>query len=421
MFLTKPPVRSRALCLASLLLPSFLLAIPAPAALAQAHPASRQTQWVGTWAASPVGVPNGSGAIAGKELLYETVHVSRGGSQVRVILTNEFGTESLAVDALHVELRGGDGQPVRGSEHSVSFVGQPGTVIPAGAVAVSDPVAMQLPPLSDLVISLSLPAQPQHVVTTHSLGLQTNYEAHGDALTPAPPPEARPFMQWRYLKSVEVEGPEPTAAAVVTLGDSITDGHKSTPDANRRWPDVLARRLQADPRGRELGVLNEGISGNRLLHDGAGPNALARLDRDILSQDGVRYLIVIEGINDIGHTAQPRTPDDPVTAQAIIAGLTQIIERAHAHGIAVYGATLTPFLGAGYASPAGEIMRETVNTWIRSGGRFDGVIDFDRMLRDPANPGHFLPAFDSGDHLHPSDAGYKAMGEGIDLKLFEHR
>jgi len=216
----------------------------------------------------------------------------------------------------------------------------------------------------------------------------------------------------------------PEAGAVVTLGDSITDGAASTLDKNARWPNVLAERLQADKKTASLGVLDQGIGGNRVLHDGTGPNALARFDRDVLSQDGVRYLIVLEGINDIGRLAKLKDPTDQITAAQLIAALSQIIERAHAHGIKVYGATLTPYGGAGYFCEEGEKVREAENDFIRHSGKFDGVIDFDKMTQDPANPTQFNPAYNGDethkpDHLHPNDAGYKVMGDGIDLKLFE--
>ncbi len=377
-----------------------------------------QTGWVGTWAAAPSAVPYRDGAIASLTTLREIVHVSRGGTQARVTLSNELGTDPLIVTGAHLAIRTQGGSVAPGSDHALSFGGQPSITIPAGAVAVSDPLQTRVAALSDLAITLLLPPQPLHVVTQHDLGLQTNFEGAGDQLTNNNIGAARPIAQWRFLKSVEVNGGS-HGAAIVTLGDSITDGYKSTPDANRRWPDVLAQRLQADKKFKALGVLNEGISGNRLLHDGAGPNALARFDRDVLSQGGVRYLILLEGINDIGRTDQPNAPDDPITAQAIIVSYGQIIDRAHAHGVEVFGATLTPFLGAGYASPSGEAMRQTVNTWIRTSGRFDSVIDFDKVTGDPANPSVFSPVADSGDHLHPGDAGYKAMGDSIDLKLFQ--
>jgi lysophospholipase L1-like esterase len=229
--------------------------------------------------------------------------------------------------------------------------------------------------------------------------------------------DAKPERPWKFLKGVDVLASE-EAASIVAFGDSITDGATSTLDANATWPSVLARRLQADKKFSQLGVLNEGIGGNRVLRDVTGPSALARLDRDVLAQAGVKYLIVMESINDIGHSFDPRAPRDPVTAELLIQGLQQIIERAHARGIKVFGATLTPYVGAGYSSPAGEEVREKVNAFIRSGGKFDGVIDFDKVTEDPQHPHEFLPAYNIKDKLHPNDAGYKAMGESIDLKLF---
>jgi lysophospholipase L1-like esterase len=211
---------------------------------------------------------------------------------------------------------------------------------------------------------------------------------------------------------------EANDAAIVAFGDSITDGARGTPNTNMRWPDELARRLQADKKFSGLGVLNEGIGGNRVLHDGTGPSALARFDRDVLAQAGVKYLIVMESINDIGVGTRLNNPYDTVSADDLIAGLQQLVERAHIHGIKVFGATLTPYVGAGYQSPAGETIRTAVNDWIRSSKSLDGVIDFDMTTRDPNDPSKFSPAMDSGDHLHPGDAGYKAMGEAIDLKLF---
>jgi lysophospholipase L1-like esterase len=211
------------------------------------------------------------------------------------------------------------------------------------------------------------------------------------------------------VKGIDVSASDAHAAAIVTLGDSITDGALSTPNTNRRWPDVLASRLQADPKTADLSVLNEGISGNRLLREGAGQAALARFDRDVLAQSGVRYLIVLEGINDVGAIARPRDAEDTMTASqltsALTFALTQLVTRAHTHGIKVFGGTLTPYVGAGYASPAGEEAREAVNDWIRRSGVFDGVIDFDKVARDSANPKVFSPSVDSGDHLHPGDGG----------------
>ncbi len=348
----------------------------------------------------------------------QIVHVSRGGEQVRVTFTNELGTDSLIIAGAHLALRTQGSSVAPGSDRALSFGGEPSVTIPPGAVAVSDAVVEKVAPMSDLAISLLLPSQPLHTVTAHYLGLQTNFEGPGDQLAGAEISTAKPFGEWRFLKNVEVSGGVPSGT-VVTLGDSITDGYKSTADTNRRWPDLLAQRLQADRKLAGLGVLNEGISGNRVLHDKAGPNALARFDRDVLSQSRVRYLVVMEGINDIGRTDKPIDLGDPITAQQLILGYEQIIARAHAHGIQVYGATLTPFLGADYATPAGETMRQTANAWIREKGHFDGVLDFDKVTRDPAQPGVFSSAADSGDHLHPGDAGYAAMANSIDLSMFK--
>jgi lysophospholipase L1-like esterase len=225
------------------------------------------------------------------------------------------------------------------------------------------------------------------------------------------------IYSWNFLKGVDVQA-EREAGSIVAFGDSITDGAKSTRDTNTRWPDVLAARLAANKATAHLGVLNQGIGGNRILHDNTGPSALARFDRDVIAQAGVKYVIILEAINDIGHAADPKKPYDIVSADDLIAGFSQMARRAHTHGIKVIGATLTPYIGAGYQSPAGEAMRQAVNQWIRTTKELDGVVDFDKATADPAHPGVFLPADDSGDHLHPNDAGYKAMGEAIDLKLF---
>jgi lysophospholipase L1-like esterase len=349
----------------------------------------------------------------------DVLRISAAGPSIRVVLTNEFGSRDLTIGAAHVALSAGaDGATRPGSDHALTFSGQSSVVIPAGALALSDPIPMQVAPLSSLAVSVYLPRQPIADTTCHEDGQSTNFITQGDTTAAETLTDPRPIGSWCFVKGIDVSSADPHAASIVAFGDSITDGWQSIVNANRRWPDILANRLQADPKLSHLSVLNEGIGGNRLLHDGAGPNALARFDRDVLSQDGVKYLIVLEGINDIGHTAQPRDPSDIVTTQQLIFALSQIVARAHAHGIKVYGATLTPYVGAKYESPAGEKMREAENDWIRTSGVFDGVIDFDKVTRDPDNPQVFAPAFDSGDHLHPGDAGYKAMGNSIDLSLF---
>lgn len=303
-----------------------------------------------------------------------------------------------------------------GSAAALMFAGHSSITIPAGAIAVSDPVAFQLPAFADAAVSLFLPEQAVTTMTQHGFANQTNYQSPGNMVTAPALTGAAEFYRWEFLKGIDVQS---RGGAIVTLGDSITDGAHSTRDRNARWPDLLARRLAADKKAPPLGVLNEGIGGNRVLRFGTGPSALVRFDHDVLAQSGVRYLVILESINDIGHSFSPKSPNDPVTADDLITALTQLAERAHTHGIKVYGATLTPYGGAGYMSPAGETVRTAVNQWIRTTRQFDGVIDFDKATQDPTNPQMFLPANDSGDHLHPSDAGYKAMGDSIDLRLFE--
>jgi len=388
----------------------FVATIPA------ASYAATTDHWVGTWATSPMAASNEKTAIGATDAtLREIVHVSLGGSTVRVVFTNEFGTEPLTIGAATVSLapKGSEVQ----STTALAFHGEASVSIPPGALVLSDPVALNLPALSDLAISLFLPAQTITSITQHGAAYQTNWMAEGNHVADKTLDGAKKFASWRFVKGVEVMA-SASSGAIVAFGDSITDGAHSTLDTNSRWPDVLAARLHADKKTAGLAVLNQGIGGNRLLHDITGPSALARFDRDVLGQSGVRYLIILEGINDIGRTAQPLHPGDPVTTPQLLMALQQIIDRAHAHGIKVYGATLTPYHSAKYASADGETMRAAENAFIRS-GKFDGIIDFDKATQDPANLLEFLPADDSGDHLHPNDAGYKAMGESIDLKLFE--
>lgn len=350
--------------------------------------------------------------------LREIAHVSNGGEQVRIRFTNEFGLDGLTISDAHVALSAGGSAIKEGTDHALTFGGAGSVRIPPGAVMYSDPVSMAVPPLSDVAVSFYLPSQVMRGETFHAFADQDNYVADGDvagATTLSTPTE---LQSWYFLDGIDVNAAE-GARAIVTLGDSITDGAHSTKNANSRWPDVLAARLKQERGLENVSVLNEGIGGNRVLNDQAGPNALARLDRDVLAQDGVRYVIVLESINDIGRLAHLTAPEDEVTAQFLEQGLKQIADAAHEHGIKAFGATLTPYGGAGYSSEKGEQVREAVNDWIRTSGTFDGVIDFDQMTRDPQNPTHFNPADDSGDHLHPGDTGYKTMGGGIDLKLFK--
>jgi lysophospholipase L1-like esterase len=375
-------------------------------------------QWVGTWASSPMLAQGGFSVrpFCG-DTLREIVHVSNGGQELRVRFTNEFGLDQLIIGDAHVALSAGAGAIEPGSDHALTFGGAKGVSIPPGAVVYSDPVELAVQPLSNVAVSFYLPAQVMRAETYHAFGDQDNYVASGDQTGANTLSQATTFQSWYFLSGIDVPAVD-GARAIVTLGDSITDGAHSTRNGNDRWPDVLAARLKQDHRLDHVAVLNEGIGGNRVLNDGAGPSALARVDRDVLAQDGVRYVIVLESINDIGRLARLFAPEDNVTAAQLEQGIREIVSAAHEHGIKAYGATLTPYGGAGYYSDQGEQVREAVNNWIRTSGTFDGVIDFDKITRDPANPNRFNPLYDSGDHLHPNDAGYKAMADGIDLKLF---
>jgi lysophospholipase L1-like esterase len=404
---------------------SLMLAVLASLALAPARGSSADQNadhWVGTWATSPLLAgaqgPNGAHPPEYKDAtLRQIVHVSIGGPSIRVRFSNTFGATPLVISSAHVAVSAGAGAIRPDSDKALTFNGQTSVTIPAGAPAYSDPLDFNLAPLSDLAITIHVDAAPQ-AITTHQGSSATSYLQSGDAVSSADLSSAMHIPHWYFLEGVDVKSPR-AAGAVVTFGDSITDGAFSKQDANSRWPDDLARRLAANKKTSGVGVLNEGIGGNRLLHDIAGPNALARFDRDVLAQSGVRWLVVLEGINDIGYitTAAARN-EQPPTSQDLIAAYQQIILRAHAHHIRVYGCTILPFEGAHYYTPQGEVVRQAVNKWIRSSGAFDAVIDLDAATRDAQDPAHLKAGADSGDHLHPGDAGYKVMADAIDLKLF---
>jgi lysophospholipase L1-like esterase len=351
------------------------------------------------------------------QTLRQVVRTSIGGNRVRIVLSNVFGTAPIEIGAAHVALRDKDANVVAASTKPLTFGGKTTGTVLAGATLLSDPVDLTVAPVSDLVVDLFVPGDigvGPSPVTTHNGAGQTNYLSEpGNHSGASALPVAGRANAWFLLARVEVMAPA-SAMAIVAFGDSITDGARATADTNSRWPDVLARRLSAR-RGAAVAVLNAGISGNRVLGDGAGVSALARFDKDVLLQTGVTHVIVMEGINDIGLARANASP----SAADLIAGHKQLIERAHARGLKIYGATLTPFEGAGYYTPEGEAKRQALNEWIRTSKAYDGVIDFDRVTRDPNAPTKFLPAYDSGDHLHPGDAGYKAMGEAVDLALFE--
>jgi lysophospholipase L1-like esterase len=391
---------------------AFTFAVPSRAQSAP-HP-----QWVGTWATSPYLAEGGFNVrMLSGVTLREIAHISVGGAQVRVRFTNEFGLDPLTISDAHVAVSADGGAIQAGSDHALTFDGATTVNIPQGAEIFSDPVALRVAPLSDVAVTFYLPPQIMLAETYHGFADQDNYVATGDVAAAEQLPQATTIASWYFFDGIDVPAVE-GSGAIVTLGDSITDGAHSTRNANLRWPDVLARRLQDDPKLKNISVLNEGIGGNRVLNETTGPAAISRIDRDVLSQSGVRYVIVLESINDIGRLAHLATPWDDITAQQLEWGLKQIADAAHEHGIKAIGATLTPYGGAGYYSEKGEEVREAVNDWIRTSGVFDGVADFDKATRDPQNPKAFNPAYDSGDHLHPGDEGYKAMGAAIDLTLF---
>ncbi|MFC0039490.1 SGNH/GDSL hydrolase family protein [Actinomadura rayongensis] len=417
--------RSAALGL-SLLLP-LALTTPLPSANAAAPAPGRfEHGWVGTWSASAQApwpstiVPPFDPTVAGfdGQTVREIVHTSAGGSAVRIHLSNAFGTKPLVIGHATVGVDKGeaalDGPPAK-----ITFAGADTVTIPVGKEIVSDPVPLRVAPLTDLAVSLFLP-EATGPTTQHSYANQINYiskpgdhtgEADGGAFF-------RPVLHWFFLSSVDVRSPG--TPAVVALGDGTTDGVQAAAEpTNNRWTDVLARRLAE--RGRPAGVLNEGILRNRLLNGSPcfGRSALDRLDSDVFDRTGVRSLIVLDGVSDIGFPALPDfaclAPRAEVTARQLIDGYRQIIARAHARGIRVIGGTLPPLAGSDYDSPANERTRQAVNAWIRHGHGFDAVVDFDRVLRDPADPHRLLPAYDSGDHLHPNGDGYEAMGRAVDL------
>jgi lysophospholipase L1-like esterase len=395
----------------ALALAALVLAAASSGAQSMPHP-----QWVGTWAASPMQADGINLRLFSSVTMREIVHISAGGEQIRLRFTNEFGLDPLTIADAHVALSAGGSSIQPGTDHAVTFGGAASVNIPPGAAIFSDPVALDVAPLSDVAVSFYLPAQIMRAETYHAFADQDNYVADGHS--PAAPelPQPTKLSSWYFFDGVDVSGVQ-GSFAIVTLGDSITDGAHSTLDANRRWPNVLADRLLKRPMS-NISVLNEGIGGNRVLNEVTGPSAISRFDRDVLAQSGVRYVVVLESINDIGRLAHVQVPWDAITAPQLEWGLKQIADQAHQHGLKIIGATLTPYGGAGYYSDAGEQVREAVNDWIRTSGVFDGVIDFDKITRDPQNPKAFNPLYDSSDHLHPSDAGYQAMGEGIDLTLF---
>jgi lysophospholipase L1-like esterase len=396
-------------------------------ALAAAQPA----HWVVSWGAGASPSPDEAhirtkGLEFNNQTLREIVHLSIGGSALRVRFSNMFAKQSLEIGSAHLALRAADSAIQPSSDRVLTFGGAPGVVVPPDAFVLSDPVNLALPSESDLAISIFIP----HATTAaaiHYYAFQDSYVGAGDLTAAASIANARAIQSWVFLAGVDVSAP-PSAAAIAVLGDSRVDGDGSTPNANRRWPNALAKRLSEQ--GLLFGVLNAGIIGNRILHDAPpsvvelGVNAQARFDRDALDQPGVRCVIVLEGIVDIGLPGTPLAPaSEAVTVDDLIAGMRQLIAQAHDRGMKIFIATQTPFGGAtvipGIFSAEKEAQRKALNQWIRSSHDFDGVLDVDKVVLDPANPERIRPAFDSGDHIHPNDAGYQAMADAIDLALFK--
>jgi lysophospholipase L1-like esterase len=382
--------------------------------------------WVTSWGASQQ-IPESQNAIPADDFrdatLRQIFHLSVGGTALRVHISNAFGTDALRITSVHIARPLSPASPDidPGSDRALKFAGMGEVTVPPGAEFLSDPLEYTLAPLADIAVTLHLDAPPARE-TSHPGSRATSYTVRGDWVSATKFTEPKPVDHWYQVSAIDVMS-APGAAAVVALGDSITDGHGATTNGNDRWTDALAARLQASPATRNIGVSNQGIGGNHLLIDGLGPNVLARFDRDVLAPAGVRWVIVFEGVNDLGGLArngEVSAAEHSIMVQRVIAAYRQIIARAHAHGLRVYGATITPYVGSNYyhPGPLSEADRQAVNTWIRAAGHFDAVIDFDAVVRDPQHPDQLLPADDCGDHLHPSPAGYKAMADAIPLTLF---
>jgi lysophospholipase L1-like esterase len=391
---------------------------------AAAVPAARQpVRWVATWASSqqatePANLPPAPGFA--DTTLRQLVRVSIGGRTLRVRFSNAFGRTPLTLHAASIAKAAGGRTIAAVSAHPLAFAGRPTVTIPEGAMVVSDPVDFEIPAMADLAVTVHLRGAPE-IVTGHPGSRTTSYLQPGSGVAAVDLPDAVPVDHWYFLAGIDVDaGTRPAASAIAIIGDSITDGRGSPTNGNDRWTDILSRRLRGAKSTAEVAVLNQGVGGNRLLRDGLGQNVLARFDRDVLAQPGVRWLIVFEGVNDIGTSRGDRAKGlTGASAQDLIDAYRQILARAHAHGIRVYGATIMAFEGFSmYDTPEAEADRQAVNEWIRTSGAFDAVIDFDRLTRDPASPKKLSATVDGGDHLHPSAAGYRTMGESIDLTLF---
>jgi len=398
--------------------------IVATALMTSGGVAAARPHWVGTWS-TPQQVPEPNNALPAHSLdnatLRQLVRASIGGSAFRIRVSNVFGTAPLRIDSVHVAraTATNSSRVDPASDRAVTFSGQSDIVVPAGAEYLSDPIAMPLAPLATLAISMHFPEQPAGQ-TGHPGSRATSYLISGDHVADAELAGATKIEHWYFLTEIDA-AEAPQASAVAVVGDSITDGHGVPTDSNERWTDVLAQRLVAAHRN--IGVLNLGIGGNRILLDGLGPNAVARFDRDVIDRPGVKYLIVLEGVNDLGTSTREHpisAADHQALVRNIIAGYAQMIARAHDHGIKAIGATIMPYAGSGYYHPdaANEADRQAINAWIRTPGHFDAVVDFDKLMRDPRRPTYLRSDYDLGDGLHPSVKGYQAMGDAVPLSLF---
>jgi len=403
--------------------------VPASASSSSSASASSATKWVASWAASPMSGTTGFSNQTVRNIVYTSV----GGSSLRVRLSNTFGSAPLVVGAATVGVVLDGAQLVPGTSQHLSFGGKTSVTIPAGAQLLSDPLAMRVQPLEELAVSVYLP-DATGPATNHSDAQQNNYIASGNhAGAAAATAYTSTTGSWYYVDGLDVRS-STAGGTIVAFGDSITDGYQSLVGSNARWPNYLARRLDALLGNRAPGVVDEGISGNRILNDSScfGVSAEARFARDALSQPGVKVVIVLEGINDIGFAGEADSgcyaPNNPtVTAAQIEAGYLDLITMAHAHGVKIYLGTLTPFAGSNptyggnYGTPKGEALREQVNNWIRTSGAFNGVIDFARATADPYDPQYLNPVYNSGDSLHPGDLGYEAMADAIPLRFVRLR
>jgi lysophospholipase L1-like esterase len=446
--MTAQPVFRRSRWIYLVTVSSLWLAVFSSAAQLVSSNGQKNEYWIGTWAAAPQNAVSQKPSVYGNQTLRLIVHTSAGGKRTRIRLSNTFGSEPLVIGSAHIALRTTGADIDANSDRPLSFGGKRSVSVAANASVTSDAVDLNVPALSDVAISLFLPEKTT-VTTAHILAQQTNYVSTetGDATAAATFPVGKTISSWPFLSGVDVSSSS-QGVTIVAFGSSLTDGDGSTKDANRRWPDVLAERLQKNG-NTEISVVNEGVIGNRLLNDSDSPrqtggalaavyaelgvhlgqSGLRRFERDVLRQSGVRYVVLALGVNDILFPGSFIDANQAVSSAAIIAGNRQLIAQAHKKGIVAIGTTIPPFEHALFRSPSfdqfyspeKEKVRQEVNEWIKHGGEFDGVLDFDEPVRDPSHPIQLLSAYDSGDHLHPNDAGYVSTGNAIPLQLFHAR